>query len=95
MYNGNGEKIEWWWRELGLPRELVLPESWAFRFICPPLSEAIQAELNIFDVNRWQLLLWARHSDLLPLHYHYINHYSIKGVLFHLECPLPLFHIRG
>ena len=33
MYNRNGKKIEWWWRELGLPRELVLPESWAFRFI--------------------------------------------------------------
>ncbi len=38
MYNGNGKKIEWWWRELGLPRELVLPESWAFRFTrqCQP-----------------------------------------------------------
>ena len=91
MYNGNGKKIEWWWRELGLPRELVLPESWAFRFICPPLSEAIQAELNIFGVNRWQLQLWARHSDLLPLHYHYIIitlslHYSLHYYL----CPFSL-----
>ena len=36
MYNRNGKKIEWWRRELGSPRELGLPESWAFRFICPP-----------------------------------------------------------
>ena len=51
---------------------------------------------NIFGVNCWQLLLLARHSDLLPLHYHFIIitlslHHSLHyyGVLFHFEC---LFH---
>ena len=33
MFNRNGKKIEWWWRELGLPRELLLPKSsWSFWF---------------------------------------------------------------
>ena len=98
MFNRNGKKIEWWWRELGLPRELVLPKSsWSFRFICPPLSEAIQTELKTSSVSTagnsycWHVILIFFHYIIttLSLRYHYIIHYSINGVLFHLEC---LFH---
>ena len=68
----------------------MLPKwSWAFRFICPPLSEPIPDRTqNIFGVNCWQLLLLARHSDLLPLHYHYvIITLSLHHSLHYLWCP--------